>query len=407
MKKPSRIIIIAVGLLGLVALTGIWNAKRLIRVYQVMTLFESDKIVENFRTMGEMFDCRAVYHGEEDFSFKRNLRDLPEIYEFKGGSKNIEGYLKQTNTTGLLVLRDDTLLFENYYNGNGPESKAISWSVAKSILSALIGMAIEDGYIDDIYDPVTKYAPFLKDSGYNDVPIKHVLQMSSGIRFNEDYGDFHSDINRLGRSFALNRPLDDFVLSLEHEKDPGTYNYYKSVDTQVLGIVLREALKGTNGKTISEYTEEKLWKPLGMESDACWLVDNDGMEAVFAGFNAVLRDYARFGRLYLKRGNWNGTQIVLEKWVQDSITPDAPHLLPGDNPSSNWVLGYGYQWWIPENPDGDFLAIGVYGQFIYIYPKFDIVIVKTSAYEDYNIDGDDMERETIEMFRSIARAMSP
>jgi CubicO group peptidase (beta-lactamase class C family) len=173
------------------------------------------------------------------------------------------------------------------------------------------------------------------------------------------------------------------------------------MDTQVLGMILRNSTK----KSLSQYAEEKLWKPLGMESDALFLIDSDGMEASFCGLNVVLRDYARFGRLYLKNGNWNGTQVVPAAWVKASVTPDAPHLMPGKRANSSWVLGYGYQWWIPENPDGDFLAIGIYGQAVYIYPKYNIVIAKTSAYPEYNKDGDDMEIESIEMFRAIAKGM--
>ncbi|MEN6423228.1 MAG: serine hydrolase, partial [Smithella sp.] len=238
-----------------------------------------------------------------------------------------------------------------------------------------------------------------KSSGYNGVSIKNVLQMSSGVRFNEDYGDFNSDINRMGRYFALNMPLADFVASLKAERKPGTFHHYVSMDTQVLGMILRAA----TGKTLSEYTEEKLWKPLGMESDAYWLIDSSGMEAAFGGLNVTLRDYARFGRLYLKNGNWNGKQIIPEAWCKASVTPDAPHLMPGKRSNASWVLGYGYQWWIPENPDGDYLAFGIYGQAIYVYPRYNIVIAKTSAYSDYNKDGEDMEIESIEVFRTIAR----
>jgi len=189
-------------------------------------------------------------------------------------------------------------------------------------------------------------------------------------------------------------------------------------------------LRRVNGRPLSEYLEEKLWQPLGMESDALWLVDGTGMEVAFGGLNAVLRDWVRFGRLYLHEGEWNGRQIIPAEWVRASITPDAPHLQPGQNPLSNWVLGYGYQWWLPENPEGDFLAIGVYGQFLYVHPRHGVVIARSSAYADYNApperagagdgfpeetlagaeadsgrsntDGDDMELEAIQAFRAIA-----
>ncbi len=127
----------------------------------------------------------------------------------------------------------------------------------------------------------------------------------------------------------------------------------------------------------------------------------------FGGLNAALRDYARFGLLYLNEGrNYKGEQLVPAKWVRASVTPDAPHLMPGkNNPGSDWPMGYGYQWWIPENPEGDFSAIGIYGQFIYVHPTYNVVIAKSSAYVDYNNTGDEMEFESMEAFRAIAKGL--
>jgi hypothetical protein len=302
----------------------------------------------------------------------------------------------------MIILKDNKIAFEEYWLGNNGNTKTVSWSVAKSMISALIGIAIDEGLIKGVYDPVTDYVPFLKGTGYGNVPIKHVLQMSSGIGFNEDYGDFNSDINRLGRMLALNTPIDEFVASLKNIREPGTYNQYVSMDTQVLSMVLREA----TGQTITEYMEEKLWKKIGTESDGYWLIDNKGVEIVFGCFNAVLRDYARFGLLYLNEGQWNGETVVPADWVKASVAPDAPHLQPGNNPLSFWVLGYGYQWWVPENPEGDFLAVGVAGQYIYVHPAHRLVIAKTSAYGDYKIDGRDKILQTIAMFRAIVRNMA-
>lgn len=152
--------------------------------------------------------------------------------------------------------------------------------------------------------------------------------------------------------------------------------------------------------------EEKLWKRIGTESDGLWLVDGKGMELAFGGFNAVLRDYARIGLLYLQDGCWEGNTVVPLQWVHASVTPDAPHLQPGERPSSYWVLGYGYQWWIPLRPEGDFLAIGIYGQYIYVHPVYRVVIAKSSAYKDYKIDGKDKHLQAIEMFRAIARSLA-
>jgi CubicO group peptidase (beta-lactamase class C family) len=399
-KSILKKALIAFGIVfGILIIALLFNIDRIERLYHAINLFDEDVIVENFRTMDNKFYSREIHRGGDVFTFKRDIKKLPDEYTFKGKSKSVSSFIDHTSTTGLVVVKDDTIIFEKYYRGNTESSKAISWSVAKSFVSALFGIAVAEGYIKDINQPVTDYLPSLKSSGYNGVSIKNVLQMSSGVRFNEDYGDFTSDINRMGMYFALNMPLADFVASLKSERQQGIFNHYISMDTQVLGMILRTA----TGKNLSEYAQEKLWKPLGMESDAYWLIDSSGMEMAFGGLNVTLRDYARFGRLYLKQGNWNGKQIIPAAWCKASVTPDAHHLMPGKRPDSSWILGYGYQWWIPENPDGDYLAIGIYGQAIYVYPRYNIVIAKTSAYADYNKDGDDMEIESIEMFRAIAR----
>jgi len=205
----------------------------------------------------------------------------------------------------------------------------------------------------------------------------------------------------MGRYFALNLPFDDFIKTLKPGRKPGTFNLYVSMDTQVLGMIIAKA----TGEKLSDYLSEKIWKPVGMESDAIWIIDSDGMEAAFGGLCAVLRDYARFGRLYLDGGNWNGKQIVPEDWVKDSITPDAAHLMPGKRDTADSSMGYGYQWWIPEGGEGDFMAIGVYGQAIYISPKDNIVIARTAAYDEYDEKWEEMEFESIDFFRSIAKQM--
>ncbi len=392
------------GVVALVVLlvgAGVFN-RPIVRLYRVITLFEPHGVVENFRTMDRMFESRVIHRGGPPYVFERAPGNLPEIYSYNGSTRRVKEFLDATWTTGLIVIHDDKILFEEYYRGNTESSRCISWSMGKSFVSALVGIALEEGAIQDVGDPVTRYVPFLKGTGYDGVPIKHVLQMSSGIRFNEDYGDFFADINRMGRAFALNRSMDDFVASLENEREPGTRHHYVSMDTQVLGMVLREVL----GRDLSSILEEKIWQTIGMESNASWIIDGNGMELAFGGLNAVLRDYARFGLLYLHEGRWNDRQVVPAHWVRASVTPDAPHLLPGKNPHSSSVLGYGYQWWIPEDPEGDFVAIGIYNQFIYVHPGYNVVIAKTSAYADYNVDGDEKELESIAMFRDIARHVS-
>ena len=399
-KKMAGIIILVVVLL-ITALAAL-NFRAIMHVYHGVTLFNSARLSSNFRNLDQRFPSVKVAAGVKTYALDVNLQSLPETYIFEGESRNVREFIENTDTTGLLVAQGNTILYESYYNGYSSTDRMITWSVSKSVISALIGIAVDEGYIISIYDPVTYYVPSLSVSGYNSVSIKDVLQMSSGIHFNEDYFDTNSDVNRMGAiSIGLGGSLESLLITLEREKEPGTFNQYVSSDTQVLGMVLREA----TGTDIAEFTQEKIWKPAGMEFDAYWLTDSTGVESAFGGFNASLRDLARFGMLYLNDGFLNNQQIVPRSWVQDSVRTDAPHLMPGDNPNSDWVLGYGYQWWIPEGNQSDFLAMGIYGQALYISPEQNIVIVKTSAYQDYDDNGEKMELESIEFFRHLAAAM--
>lgn len=364
--------------------------------------FEPDVIDENFRSLYLKYPSRTVPRNGPVFELTEAPQPLAETYAYQGRTKRVDEWIDATDTTGLIVVKENAIIFEKYYRGNTGSSRTISMSVAKSIVSFLVGVAVAEGDLSSLQDPVDKYAPALKGSGYEGVALKNVLQMSSGVRFYEDYGDLKSDLVRMVISFTSGS-LNNFVATLPGERQPGTYNRYVSADTQVLGMVLQ----GATGKNLSDYTREKLWDHLGAEFDAEWLVDPAGTEMAFGGFNAALRDYARFGLLYLNEGrNFQGRQLVPASWVRASVTPDAPHLMPGrNNPNSPFPMGYGYQWWIPENPEGDFLAIGIYGQFIYVHPKYRVVIAKSSAYVDYNNSGDEMEFESVEAFRAIARAL--
>ncbi len=361
-----------------------------------LTLFADDTRVENFRSMDRIFPSKYIQPAADVWAFEDDPRPLPTTYEWQGEQHNIADFLARTETTGLLVAHDGQILHEAYYLGNEASSPATSWSMAKSFLSALVGIALEQGHIHSLDDAVTDYVPELRGSGYEDVPIKHVLTMSSGVAFDEDYNNPLSDVNMIFiRAFGLGTPMVDTIAQLERVREPGIYNDYISSDSMVLGLLLEKA----TGQPVADYLEEMLWQPVGMEAEAFWNLDRTGTEISFCCLNATLRDYARLGRLYLHEGQRDGVQIVPREWVIESVTPQGAHLEPGDNPDSFWTFGYGYQWWIPEEPDGDFLAIGVWGQYIYVYPRYNMVIVKSSA--DYWFDEND--HETLAMLRAIAR----
>ncbi len=385
--------VIAATSIVLVALAVLWSP-RLARLYRVNHLFDEDRIVENFLHVERVFPLSTMTASPDPLRFGRGTEiDRPASFEYEGKTVDTEAYFDATQVTGLLVLKDGRIVLEDYYRGFAEEGHHISWSMAKSFVSALVGIALDDRAFGSIEDPVTLYVPELKGSGYDGVRIKDILQMSSGVLFDEDYGDFDSDINRLGRVLALGGSLDEFAASLGNEVPPGTRNHYVSIDTQVLAMLLVRV----TGRSITEYMQEKLWHPLGMEYPGSWVLDDDGMELAFGTLNASLRDYAKLGWLYLNGGRRDSVQIVPADWVRASVTPDAPHLLPTD---SKW--GYGYQWWIPSGPDGEFMAVGIRGQFIYVYPRLGLVIVKTAANHDYTNDQPRYTRTDLALFRTIA-----
>lgn len=367
-------------------------------------LFEEAKIVENFRTLHEAFPSRTLEASTTPFTYPKSKNQaLPSHFDFEGNSLSIPQFLEDSKTTGFLIIQNDSITFENYYLGNHASQVNISWSVAKSFISTLFGIAVDEGYINSLSQNVEEYVPELVGSAYEGVQIKDVLQMSSGIKFNEDYADFKSDINRWGRHFAFGRSQDKFAASLTREREPGTYNKYISIDTHVLGMILTRATK----QSITDYMQQKLWEPLGMEHDAYWSIDNTGMEVALCGLNATLRDYAKLGSLYINDGKWQGKQVISSDWIHAATTPDAPHLQAGkNNPQSAHNLGYAYQWWIPDGTDGEFLAQGVYNQFIYGNPATKTVIVKLSANDKFNDESfvPSKWEANLAMFRAIAAA---
>jgi len=387
-------------LILILVVAALFNYKKLKRLHTTINLFEKENIVYNFLNIEKEIPTSLLSKSQAPTLLANNLsHTLPKTFTSGDKTYDIPEFIDRTLTTGLLVIHKDTIVFEKYYNGLTPETTHISWSVAKSFISGMIGIAIEEGHIESIQDPITKYLPQLKESGYNNVKIKDILQMSSGVGFNEDYADFNSDINRFGRYFALGQSFEDFAMTLKNARPPGTYNHYVSIDTQVLGMLLKK----TTGKTITQYMKEKIWEPMGMEHDAQWIIDSDGMEMALGGLNATLRDYAKFGLLYLKEGDWFGQQIVPQNWIQQSVIPDGPHLQPGESELSNSDQGYGFQWWIPQNADGAFFASGIYNQHIYIQPNRDVVVVKLSANYHFKADTQGEKLLHIDFLKNIVQ----
>ena len=375
---------------------GFWAFPTVQSLYSAVHLFDEDRIVENFRSADQLGAISVMTASSEPRPYASGTAiELPEEFLFHGRALNTEQFLNDSWTTGLLVIQSDKIVYETYSLGNSESTPTISWSMAKSYISAMVGIAVDEGSIASIEQTVDTYAPELKGSGYEDVRIKDVLQMSSGIAFNEDYGDFNSDINRWGRGFALGSPQDEFAASLNRGRKPGTLNHYVSIDTHVLSMVLSRA----TGQSVTDYMQEKLYEPLGMEYDGYWIVDGAGKEMALGGLNLTMRDFAKLGSLYLHDGVLDERQIVPAEWIAASIVADAPHLQPTQDD-----FGYGYQWWLPLSDEGEYMAMGVYGQYIYVNSASSTVIVKVSANPHYNdisyVPSSDYSH--LALFRSIA-----
>ncbi len=396
-RRVLRIALYALATLVIVAVAGfLWL--RTTPYWAGMTLFAEDRRIENFRAMDGVFPYREVPRSGAVWAFSSNPKPLPETYVFEGETRALAAFLNKTVTTGLLVVHDGDITHEEYRLGADETSPFTSWSKAKSVLSALIGIALAEGHIKSLNDPLVTYVPALAGSGYDGVTIEQALTMSSGVAFDENYDDTFSDVNRLFINLAMGTPMEETLGTLERAREPGTYNDYISSDSIALGLVLEAA----TGLPAEDYLATRIWGPMGAEADAFWNTGRDSPVLTFCCLNATLRDYARFGRLYLEGGSRQGVQIVPADWIAASTAPSAPHLEPGDNPDSFWTFGYGYHWWVPEDPQGDYLAIGIWGQYIYIDAVRDVIIVKTSADPDF----DDRDHESVAVFRAIAQAVA-
>ena len=395
LKIPFIILLIIIIVGGIIYIPKIKNA------LAFKEAMELENLEYTFINMGEYLPTKIVEKADQAFVFPRvNNISLPEDFIHKGTSYNTLKYIDSSYTQGLIFIKNDTIRYENYWRGQKEDIQHISWSMAKSYVSALFGIAMEEGYIKSIDQTVDEYLPELKGSGYDGVKIKDVLQMSTGIKFDETYSDPNSDINRYWEGFVFGKSQDVFAGTLINERPPGTYNHYVSINTHVLGMIIVK----TTGKSLTDYLQEKIWEPIGAEFDAYWLADGKGMEMANGGLNACLRDFAKMGQLYLNKGNWNGNQIVPKAWFEKSTSSTEEHLQSGSKNSSDPGIGYGYQWWITDGAEGEFMAIGVFNQHIYINPTTNTVIVKNSANKNY-YDGNNPYASTrthLELYRKLA-----
>lgn len=318
--------------------------------------------IAGYRNIDEIFATRKIERGALPYPLLPDHGDLSDFrYRYDGKRLTVDDYIRQMHVAGVIAVKDGRVLLERYALGNDEDSPWISFSIAKSVVSMLIGAAIKDGYIGSVDDKVVDYLPRLKGGGYDEVTIRHILQMASGVAWNEDYGDPESDV---ARSPGGTLPLYAYMRDLPREAPPGEKFNYNTGETNIAGALLRAAI----GNNLSTYLEHKIWRPFGMESDASWLLEQPG-GVEFGGccINATLRDYARLGIFALHGGKLpDGTAVLPEGYMAASLAPS-----PG-------YEGYGYYWWLLEKPA--FAAFGVFGQMIYIDPERNVVIAVHSAW---------------------------
>ena len=268
-------------------------------------------------------------------------------------------------TTAFIVIKDTSLIFESYWDGYSENAKSSSFSMAKSIVSLLIGIAIDEGLIESVDDPVSKYIPEFENKKYN-ISIRDLLVMGSGLKWNESYFNPFSVTTKAYYGKNVNK----LALYAKSIKPPAQVYEYITANPQLLSIIL----KNVTNKPISEYASEKLWKPLGAKNDATWSLDQEnGDEKAFCCFNSNARDFARIGQLVLNNGMWNGKQIISNSYLKEALTP-ATFLVDNEN---NPVDFYGYQWWIGSYKEIKFYyARGILGQYIVIIPEKNMVFVR-------------------------------
>lgn len=392
MKK--YLTIAALTLLIIVIALGLIYKKPIQLMYHSIKAFDEENLAHSFQTMYEIQPSTQIPKGEKVSEFEYELAPMVDSFRFRGETLDTKQFLQETKTSGLLVIADNKIAYEEYLLGSDENTRFSSNSICKSFTSALVGIAIHNGFIDSVEDSVAKYIPEFSNTEMEKITIKDCLQMSSGINFDET-----TDMSKISMTSMFGKSKMKSITQYGLLHEPGTNRTYSSINTDILGEVVANA----TGYTLSEYMEEKLWSKIGVEQDAYWTLSND-KELANGGLHISLRDYARFARLYMNGGVFEGEQLIPSQWIEDSMTTNQPHLKAPLDGKPYDEFGYGYQWWIPEGNEQEFMAIGVFGQWIYINPVKEVIIVKTSA--DPGFEDDDKEKKTVAFFREITAAVS-
>jgi CubicO group peptidase (beta-lactamase class C family) len=337
---------------------------------------------EGFLHWDRIFATRPIRHSQPVFELPRAAKELDVRYEDQGQDCDVADLMRDEHLSGLIVLKNGEILIERYALGLTPELRWQSSSMVKSLTSTLIGAAVHDGLISSLDDEVTHFLPDFLGTGYEGVTVRHLLTMTSGIDWTEDYEDMNADVQKhyIKPIAARERGhIERHLKTLKRIYEPGTQYYYNSGDTFLLSLILSKV----TGKTVADYCAEKIWASCGMEQDGYFMLDADGGQEITGSCcGASLRDYARFGLLMLNDGvSPAGNRILPQGWTQAATAPSAPnfHKDIGERPrlDTSAFSGYGHLWWV-HHP-GSFMALGAYGQWIHVEPKQGLVFVMVGA----------------------------
>jgi len=354
------------------------------------------------RTIELMFDTARVDGGPGRSVLPEAKAALNFTYQFNGVQHAAEDVLEDTDTDGLLIIRDGKIVYERYLNRADATTHFNSYSMAKSVNSILVGLAIADGHIRSVLDPVEKYVPELKNSGYGGTTIKDLLEMRSGVEWDDNFFAEGSTARKAHEAAWVEESAryTDFAVGAKRAHPPGTVFNYDTMDAAVVGWIVERAVK----MPISRYLSDRLWKPAGMEAYAFYVIDGPrgiGREFSGGGFNAVLRDYGRVGLMMLNEGRANGRQILPASYVTESTTASTT----SDAETKVTHLGYAYFWW-PVLNSRAFVALGGEDQFIYVDPASKTVIVKMS-HGPVGPEAAAQEQETLSFLGAASRWKSP
>ena len=348
-----------------------------------------------FRSMDRLFTTRSVPHMGQPWVLPQETRQLDFTYDFDGSTYSAEEGIERTYTNAIMVLKDGKVVYEAYRNNTSPSDRFMGWSATKSLVSILVGVAVEQGLIASLDDRIDHYLPELAEGGYAGVTVRQVLQMRSGVDYEERY-DFANPgaaaSNHIGALVQNRVRFADAAKTIGRKAEPGSLFEYKTLDTAVLGLLLERVGK----MPLAAYMAHNLWEPLGAEADGFFIMDGPvgvGREFSGAGYNATLRDFARVGQMMLDGGVANGRRIVPAEWVEMTTRPTETVPEPG--------LGYGMQWWtLGEHA---YSAIGLQGQYIFVDPTTRTVVVKLSYFPPL---GEEADNET-QAFLRAASAWQP